>query len=102
MQKIHQLDAERPFVAGLEGHHYACRETRTANELAVRNAFHKRMREGGWDMAIKLARRRLPRPVAKVLARPRDLFGESLPELLLLVAVVAAVASAVLGLDGVR
>jgi hypothetical protein len=45
-------------------------------------------------------RRRLPRPVAKALARPRELFGESLPELLLLTAVVTAVVSAVLALDG--
>lgn len=43
---------------------------------------------------------RLPRPAAKALARPRELFGESLPELLLLVAVVAAVTSAVMGLGG--
>jgi hypothetical protein len=42
---------------------------------------------------------RLPRPV-KALARPRELFGESLPELFLLAAVVAAVVSVVLGLDG--
>jgi hypothetical protein len=52
-------------------------------------------------MNTRVARRRLSRPAAKVLARPRELFGESLPELLLLVAVVAAVVSAVLGLDGV-
>jgi len=45
-------------------------------------------------------RRRLPRPVAKALARPRELFGESLPELLLLTAVLTAVVSAVLALDG--
>ena len=45
-------------------------------------------------------RRRLPRP-ASVLARPRELFGESLPELLLVVAVVAAVVSAVVALNGV-
>jgi hypothetical protein len=101
MQKIHRFDAERPFVAGLSSHHYACRETRNANEPTFRNAFQKRMREGGLAMFTKLARRRLSRPAAKVLARPRDLFGESLPELLLLVAVVAAVVSAVLGLDGV-
>jgi hypothetical protein len=44
---------------------------------------------------------RLPRPIAKALARPRELFGESLPELLLLTAVVSAVVSAVLALDGV-
>jgi hypothetical protein len=52
-------------------------------------------------MVTKLACRTLARPAAKALARPRELFGESLPELLLLVAVVAAVVSAVLGLDGV-
>jgi len=60
-------------------------------------------------------RRRLP-PPASVLARPqiasafaarrpswpapRELFGESLPELLLVVAVVAAVVSAVFALNG--
>jgi hypothetical protein len=47
---------------------------------------------------------RVRRPVrlaANVLARPRELFGESLPELLLLTAVVAAVVSAVMALDGV-
>ena len=46
-------------------------------------------------------RRRLPRPAASVLSRPRELFGESLPDLLLLVAVVAAVVSAMNGLGGV-
>lgn len=44
--------------------------------------------------------RRVPRPLAAVLPRPRELFGESLPELLLVVAVVAAVVSAVLALNG--
>ena len=44
--------------------------------------------------------RRLVRPSPEVLARPRELFGESLPELLLLTAVVAAVVSAVLALSG--
>jgi hypothetical protein len=44
--------------------------------------------------------RRLARPAAGVLARPRELFGESLPELLLVTAVVAAVVSAVFALDG--
>jgi len=44
--------------------------------------------------------RRLARPSAAMLARPRELFGESLPELLLLTAVVAAVVSAVLALSG--
>jgi hypothetical protein len=51
-------------------------------------------------MMSRAVNRRLSRPAAKALARPRDLFGESLPELLLLVAVVAAVGSAMLGLDG--
>jgi hypothetical protein len=49
-------------------------------------------------------RRRLPR-LASVLARPswpapRELFGESLPELFLVAAVVAAVVSAVVTLNG--
>ena len=44
--------------------------------------------------------RRLSRPAAKVLARPRVLFGESIPELLLVTAVVAAVVSGVLALNG--
>ena len=51
-------------------------------------------------MANRIAARRLPGPGLNALARPRELFGESLPELLLLVAVVAAVVSAALGLDG--
>jgi len=42
--------------------------------------------------------RGLSRPVAKALARPRELFGESIPELLLATAVVAAVVSGVLSL----
>jgi hypothetical protein len=44
--------------------------------------------------------RRAARPLASVLPRSRELFGESLPELLLVVAVVAAVVSAVLALNG--
>ena len=52
-------------------------------------------------MKTKVAARRLRRPAMEALGQPRELFGESLPELLLLVAVVAAVASAVLGLGGV-
>ena len=46
-----------------------------------------------------LGRRRV-RPTASVLARPQELFGESLPELLLVAAVVGAVVSAVLALNG--
>jgi hypothetical protein len=45
--------------------------------------------------------RRLSRPAAKALARPRELFGDSIPELLLASAVVAAVVTAVLALNGV-
>jgi hypothetical protein len=48
---------------------------------------------------IERARRRV-RPVATALARPSDLFGESLPELALVVAVVATVVSAALALGG--
>ena len=44
--------------------------------------------------------RRFSRPAAKVLDRPRELFGELLPELLLLTAVVAAVVSGLLALNG--
>ena len=44
---------------------------------------------------------RSTRIVADVFARPRELFGESIPELLLVTAVVAAVVSAVLALNGV-
>jgi len=52
-------------------------------------------------MSARILGRRLAGPAAKVLARPRELFGESLPELLLLTAVVATVVSAVLALNGV-
>jgi len=44
--------------------------------------------------------RRPARPRADVLARPRELFGESLPELLLVAAVVAAVVSGLFSLNG--
>jgi hypothetical protein len=40
------------------------------------------------------------RLAADVLDRPREAFGESLPELLLVAAVVGAVVSAVLALNG--
>lgn len=52
-------------------------------------------------MTIRTIRGSKPARVAvKALARPRELFGESLPELLLVTAVVAAVVSAVFALDG--
>lgn len=44
--------------------------------------------------------RRFSRPAARVLGRPRELLGESIPELLLLTAVVAAVVSALVALNG--
>jgi hypothetical protein len=100
MQKTHHPNAERPFVAGPLRPHYAARETRNANELAIWVAFGKRMK-GGTHMTTRFTPRGLPRPIAKALARPRELFGESLPELLLLTAVLSAVVSAVLALDGV-
>ena len=43
--------------------------------------------------------RRLVRPTVSALAGPRELFGESLPELLLLTAVVVAIVSGVLALN---
>ena len=43
---------------------------------------------------------RTARLTAEVLARPRELFGESLPELLLVCAIVAAVVSAMGALNG--
>ena len=51
-------------------------------------------------MTTRELSRRTARSTADVLARPRELFGESLPELLLVTAVVAAVVSAVLALNG--
>ena len=44
--------------------------------------------------------RRSALPTLGALARPRELFGESLPELLLLLAVVAAVISGLASLNG--
>ena len=51
-------------------------------------------------MAIRTRSRKPARLAATVLARPRELFGESLPELLLVTAVVAAVVSGVFALNG--
>jgi hypothetical protein len=47
---------------------------------------------------IEQVRRRL-RPVAGALVRPRELFGDSLPELALVVAVFASVVSAAVALS---
>jgi len=52
-------------------------------------------------MTIRTIRSSRPaKAAANVLSRPREMFGESLPELLLVTAVVAAVVSAVLALNG--
>jgi hypothetical protein len=52
-------------------------------------------------MATRTTRSRSPaRVAANVLVRPRELFGDSLPELLLVTAVVAAVVSALFALNG--
>ena len=67
---------------------------------SLTNAFKKIMKEE-LKMSVRLILgRRLSRPAAKALARPRELFGESIPELLLVTAVVAAVVSGVLALNG--
>jgi hypothetical protein len=52
-------------------------------------------------MTSRLAPRRrlLPRP-ASLLTAPRELFGESFPELFLVIAVVAAVVTGLLALNG--
>jgi len=52
-------------------------------------------------MTIRTQRgRHSARSAARLLTRPRELFGESLPELVLLTAIVAAVVSATLALSG--
>ena len=67
----------------------------------VLDAYKIFMPEGG-NMTTRTIRSSRPaRVAANVLARPRELFGESLPELLLVTAVVAAVVSAAFALTGV-
>jgi hypothetical protein len=73
------------------------REKRQRNSVA--DAYRKFMKLGG-DMTTRELSRRTARLTADVLARPRELFGESLPELLLVSAVLVAVVSAVLTLNG--
>ncbi len=52
-------------------------------------------------MTTRIARRRsLPARPTNGLARPRELLGESFPELFLVVAVLAAVVSGVFALNG--
>jgi len=70
-------------------------------EVSLINAFGNLMKTEELYMSARLILgRRLSRPAAKALARPRELFGESIPELLLVTAVVAAVVSGVLALNG--
>jgi hypothetical protein len=69
-------------------------------ESSVANAYRKFMERGG-NMTTRELSNRTARLTENVLARPRELFGESLPELLLVTAVVAAVVHAVLALNGV-
>lgn len=70
-------------------------------ESTSTNAFLNLMKKEELHMSARsILGRRLSRPAAKALARPRELFGESIPELLLVTAVVAAVVSGVLALNG--
>ena len=70
-------------------------------ESSLTDAFVILMKTEEPNMSARLIfGRRLSRPAAKALARPRELFGESIPELLLVTAVVAAVVSGVLALNG--
>lgn len=60
----------------------------------------KRMQRGG-NMSIRNeAGHAAERVAAAVLERPREAFGESLPELALVTAIVAAVISATVALSG--
>lgn len=69
-------------------------------EAALLYAFQNIIEKEELNMSARLILgRRLSRPAAKALARPRELFGESIPELLLVTAVVAAVVSGVLSLS---
>jgi hypothetical protein len=81
--------------------HYACRENRKTNRNPVVYTYRNFMERGG-NMTTRRDRDRRPaRPITEVLARPQEWFGESLPELVLLTAVLGAVVSAVLALNGV-
>jgi hypothetical protein len=99
MQLTHVLDAERPFVVHGSKPHYARRKKGKANRKAIFNPYVNFMITGGNMTTRKDRGRRLARPLAGSLARPRELFGESLPELLLLTAVVAAVVTGVMALN---
>jgi hypothetical protein len=68
-------------------------------ESSVTKAYRKFIERGG-NMTTRELKTRTARVTAEVLARPRELFGESLPELLLVTAVVAAVVRAVVALKG--
>jgi hypothetical protein len=96
MQKTHRYDAERPFVDLASEPHYA-RRTKTKANRDIHTLFSWL---GGVMTTRKDLGRRLARSTLGTLPRPRELFGESLPELLLLTAVVAAVVSAIVALSG--
>ena len=51
-------------------------------------------------MTARIRNHKVAAPVARALEWPHELFGESLPELALVVAVFAAVVSAALSLNG--
>jgi hypothetical protein len=44
MQKIHEYDAERPFVRHTKDPHYACHEARNAIGIGLIEAFKKFMK----------------------------------------------------------
>ena len=69
-------------------------------ESTSTNAFGNIMKKETNMSARSIFGRGLSRPAAKALPRPRELFGESIPELLLVTAVVTAVVSGVLALNG--
>jgi hypothetical protein len=102
MQKTHQCDAERPFVVTARTRPL-CLPLKQECQTETKLDWHSKIssKKGEIEMTALVAfGRRFSRPAVKVVGRPRELFGESLPELLLLTAVVAAVISAVLALNG--
>jgi hypothetical protein len=73
---------------------------RDAERIGVSNTYRNIMKRS-LIMANRIERlRKSAGPALSVLARPRELFGESLPELALLTAVVAAVVGVLVALNG--
>jgi hypothetical protein len=100
MQKMHPSDAKRPFEGLGYPAHYAARINRKADRNHGIYTYLKRMHRGG-NMSIRNDHVNSPERLATaVLDRPRELFGESLPELALVTAIVAAVISATVALSG--